>query len=92
MYTGRVETLPCSLRQYVYDDINLTQSYQFFAGTNEGYNEIWWYYCSANSNTIDKYVILTTLSVHGTTALWLVHTGWTAPCGQRQWLLAITDS
>ena len=57
MYSGRVETLPCSLRQYVYNDINLTQSYQFFASTNEGYNEIWWYYCSANSNTIDKYVI-----------------------------------
>jgi hypothetical protein len=57
MYTGRVETLPCSLRQYVYDDINLTQSFQFFAGTNEGYNEIWWFYCSANSTTIDKYVI-----------------------------------
>jgi len=57
MYTGRVETLPCSLRQYVYEDINLTQSYQFFAGTNEGYNEIWWFYCSLNSTTIDKYVI-----------------------------------
>jgi hypothetical protein len=57
MYTGRVETLPCALRQYVYDDINLTQSFQFFGSTNEGYNEIWWFYCSANSNTIDKYVI-----------------------------------
>jgi hypothetical protein len=57
MYTGRVETLPCTLRQYVFDDINLTQSYQFFAGTNEGYNEVWWFYCSANSTTIDKYVI-----------------------------------
>lgn len=57
MYSGRVETLPCSLRQYVYNDINLTQSYQFFASTNEGYNEIWWFYCSANSNTINKYVI-----------------------------------
>ena len=57
MYSGRVETLPCSLRQYVYNDINLTQSFQFFASTNEGYNEIWWYYCSANSTTIDKYVI-----------------------------------
>ena len=57
MYSGRVETLPCSLRQYVYNDINLTQSFQFFAGTNEGYNEIWWYYCSANSTTIDRYVI-----------------------------------
>jgi hypothetical protein len=57
MYSGRVETLPCALRQYVYEDINLTQSYQFFASTNEGYNEVWWFYCSANSNTIDKYVI-----------------------------------
>jgi hypothetical protein len=57
MYSGRVETLPCSLRQYVYNDINLTQSFQFFASTNEGYNEIWWFYCSANSNTIDKYVV-----------------------------------
>jgi len=57
MYTGRVETLPCALRQYVYDDINITQAFQFFAGTNEGYNEIWWFYCSANSTEIDKYVI-----------------------------------
>ena len=57
MYSGRVETLPCSLRQYVYDDINLTQSFQFFASTNEGYNEIWFFYCSANSTTVDKYVI-----------------------------------
>ena len=57
MYTGRVETLPCSLRQYVYSDINLTESSQVMAGTNEGYNEIWWFYCSAGSNTIDKYVI-----------------------------------
>lgn len=57
MYSGRVETLPCALRQYVYDDINMLQSYQFFSGTNEGYNEIWWFYCSANSDVVDKYVI-----------------------------------
>lgn len=56
-YSGRVETLPCALRQYVFDDINISQSYQFFASTNEGYNEIWWFYCSAKSNTVDKYVI-----------------------------------
>lgn len=57
VYSGRVETLPCTLRQYVYGDINLSQAYQFFAGTNEGFNEIWWYYCSAGSTTIDKYVV-----------------------------------
>jgi hypothetical protein len=57
MYSGRVETLPCALRSYIYNDINLSQAFQFFAGTNEGYNEIWWFYCSAASQTIDKYVI-----------------------------------
>jgi hypothetical protein len=57
MYSGRVETLPCALRQYIFDDINMQQAYQFFTGTNEGYNEIWWFYCSANSVVIDKYVI-----------------------------------
>jgi hypothetical protein len=57
MYTGRVETLPCSLWQYVFSDINLQQAFQICTGTNEGYNEIWWFYCSANSTTVDKYVI-----------------------------------
>ena len=56
-YTGRVETLPCTLRQYVYGNINMEQAYQFFSGTNEGYSEVWWYYCSANSTVIDRYVI-----------------------------------
>jgi hypothetical protein len=57
MYSGRVETLPCSLRQYVFNNINLDQNFQVFSGSNEGYNEVWWFYCSSNSNTIDKYVI-----------------------------------
>jgi hypothetical protein len=57
MYSGQVQTLPCTLRDYVFQDINKSQSYQFFAGINEGYNEIWWFYCSAASNVIDKYVI-----------------------------------
>jgi hypothetical protein len=57
VYTGRVETLPCALRQYVFGDINLQQNYQVFSGSNEGYSEIWWFYCSANSTTVDRYVI-----------------------------------
>jgi hypothetical protein len=56
-YNGRVETLPSTLRQYVYQDINQAQNFQVFAGSIEGYNEIWWFYCSANSNVIDRYVI-----------------------------------
>jgi len=57
IYSGRVEPLPCSVRQYVFNDINRDQEAQFFAGTNEGFSEIWWFYCSKNSTTIDRYVI-----------------------------------
>lgn len=57
VYGGRVETLPCSVRKYVFSDINLDQAYQFCAGTNEGFSEIWWFYCSADSNVNDRYVI-----------------------------------
>jgi zinc D-Ala-D-Ala carboxypeptidase len=57
MYSGRVQTLPSTLREYVYNDINLEQSYQFCAGTNEGYSEVWWQYCSAGSTVVDRYVI-----------------------------------
>jgi hypothetical protein len=57
IYSGRVETLPCSVRTYIFNDINREQFGQIQAGTNEGYSEVWWFYCSANSNTIDRYVI-----------------------------------
>jgi hypothetical protein len=56
-YDGRVQTLNCDLRQYIYSDINLNQSVQVFGSTNEGFNEAWWFYCSAESTVIDKYVI-----------------------------------
>lgn len=59
MYSGRVETLPCSLRQYIFNDINKDQAFQVFAGGNEAYNEVWWFYVSNSSNAteVDKYVI-----------------------------------
>jgi hypothetical protein len=56
-YDGQVQTLSCDLRQYVYNDINPQQYDQVYSGTNEGFNEVWWFYCSENSNTIDKYVV-----------------------------------
>jgi hypothetical protein len=57
VYSGRTETLPCALRSYIFDDINRDQAWQVVSGTNEGYSEIWWFYCSANSTVIDRYVI-----------------------------------
>ena len=56
-YSGRVETLPCSLRQFVFTDINTDQLAQIVAGSNEGYNEVWWFYPTANSLVNNRYVI-----------------------------------
>jgi len=53
MYSGRVETLPCALRQYIYGNINLTETFQIHSGTNEGYNEIWWFYPSITGTNAD---------------------------------------
>ena len=56
-YDGRVQTLNCDLRRHIFQDLNQEQALQVFCGTNEGFNEVWWFYCSANSTTVDKYVI-----------------------------------
>ena len=57
MYDGRVNTLPCTLKQYVFEDINRTQGFLFTAGVNSEFNEVIWFYASASSNTINRYVI-----------------------------------
>tara|TARA_R110002126_G_scaffold55895_4_gene149845 strand:- start:625 stop:2748 length:2124 start_codon:yes stop_codon:yes gene_type:complete len=57
MYDGRVQTLNCDLRKFIFSNINASQYEQTFSGTNEGFNEVWWFYCSKNSSTIDRYVI-----------------------------------
>ena len=57
MYSGRVETLPCSLRQFVFQNLNADQAWQCFAGSNEQYSEIWWFYPSTNSSVVDSYVV-----------------------------------
>ena len=57
VYSGRVETLPTTLRQHVFQDFNYDQADQVVSGTNEGYNEVWWFYPSANATTNDRYVI-----------------------------------
>mgnify|MGYP006277877329 CR=1 FL=1 len=57
IYDGRVQTLPCDLRRYVFSDFNISQRQQVYCNTNEGFNEVWWFYCSANSNYCDKYVV-----------------------------------
>jgi hypothetical protein len=57
MYDGRTQTMPCDLRQLVFQDFNSDQVGQVFATSVEKFNEVWWFYCSQNSNTNDRYVI-----------------------------------
>jgi len=57
MYSGRVQTLSCTLRQFVFNNLNQDQAYQVVCGANEAWNEVWWFYPSLGSNVNDSYVI-----------------------------------
>jgi hypothetical protein len=57
MYDGRVQTLNCDLRKFIFQDINSSQYQTIFASTSEGFNEVWWFYCSKNSSSTDRYVV-----------------------------------
>ena len=87
-YDGRTQTLPCDVRRFVFNDFNNLQYEQVFAGTNEAYHEVWWFYCSANSKSIDRYVIYNYLEktwYFGTMA----RTAW-LDSGLREYPLATT--
>ena len=57
IYNGRTQTLRCDLRQYIFQSFNFEQRDQVFSGTNEAFNEVWWWYPSAGSTVPDRYVI-----------------------------------
>ena len=57
VYNGGVQTLPCSVRDYVFSNFNATQAEKCFAAVNSSFSEIWWYYPSANSDNNDRYVV-----------------------------------
>jgi hypothetical protein len=57
IFDGRTQTLPCDLRQYIFNDFNFNKISDVFASTIEQFNEVWWFYCSADSQTINRYVV-----------------------------------
>jgi len=57
VYDGRVQKLPCTVKSYVFNDFNFAQKEKTFSGINSSFNEIWWFYPSEDSSTIDRYVI-----------------------------------
>ena len=56
-YNGRIAGLPCSVKDYVFNDINYDQAEKITAGSNMAFNEVWWFYPSANSSENDRYVV-----------------------------------
>ena len=56
-YNGSVQTLPCSVHNYVFGDINLVQSFKINAFTIKDKSEVGWFYCSSSSTEVDRYVI-----------------------------------
>ena len=78
VYDGQVKTLRCDVRRYIFEDIDLSQSDQFFCGSNEGFNELWWFYCTSGSETVDRYVVYNYVEdiwYHGN----LARTAWVNP-------------
>lgn len=57
LYDGRVQALPCDVREYVFRDFNYEQRELIFASTVDQFSEIWWFYCSADSTVVNKYVV-----------------------------------
>ena len=57
VYTGNVQKLPCTVLSYVFDDLNSGQAHKFFGFTNTEFDEVGWFYCSADSTEIDRYVV-----------------------------------
>jgi hypothetical protein len=57
IYNGSVQTIPCTVHNYVFGDINLGQSFKFNAFTISDKSEVGWFYCSSSSTEIDRYVI-----------------------------------
>jgi len=90
MYDGRSQPLKCDVRRYVFNDMNFLQYDQVFAGTNEAFHEVWWFYCSSTSDAVDRYVVYNYLE--GT---WyygnLARTAW-LDSGLRDYPLAATYS
>ena len=82
-YDGRTQTLSCDLRQHVFENINKDQFDQVVSGTNEGFNEIWWFYCSLDSIVVDSYVVYNYLEPNGNGGVGVWYYG---SMGRTAWL------
>ncbi len=57
MFDGTVKSLPCSVEDFVYDSLDTTKGQQVYAGINNLFTEVIWYYPSTSSEYNDKYLV-----------------------------------
>ena len=57
VYSGAIQKLPCTVRDYVFSDFNFRQAEKVYCSTNTAFSEVWWFYPSANSSNLDRYVV-----------------------------------
>jgi hypothetical protein len=56
-YTGQVQDIPCSVQDYVFNDLEEGQAFQVFGFLNKEFDEVGWFYCASDETTISKYVV-----------------------------------
>jgi hypothetical protein len=56
VFDGTVKKMPCTVQDFVFKDINLTQGTKTHVGVNSQFNEVTWWYCSFTSDFIDRFV------------------------------------
>ena len=56
VYAGQTQTLPCTVKDKVFLDFNLSEREKVVAGINSEFSEVTWFYPSANSSDNDRYV------------------------------------
>ncbi len=56
-FDGTVNTLPCSVEDYVYDDVDTTKGQQVCAGINNLFTEVTWWYPTSGSDFNNRYVV-----------------------------------
>ena len=57
LYRGTVQPLTCTVKEYIFDNLNEDQAEKVFASINASYSEVWWFYPSGTSDNVDSYVV-----------------------------------
>tara|TARA_R110000787_G_scaffold43783_1_gene107223 strand:+ start:775 stop:2640 length:1866 start_codon:yes stop_codon:yes gene_type:complete len=57
VYNGAIAKVPCTVLTYVFSDFNSSQAYKVHSFSNTQFDEVGWFYCTASSTEIDRYVV-----------------------------------